>query len=207
MKLKKKVKVVFILLLLIALSVASFFIYKKITKKEETKEVKIINKIDKYGYSLKETKSSHYKELFKELEKILNEEEVNEEEYAKKISEMFIYDFYTLSDKTAKTDIGGVDFIHPDILENFLINAEDTYYKYIESNIYNNRKQSLPTVSNIEITNIEKVSFTYGDKKDESSYQIKINWSYTDSEFSTYQKSATMILVHIENKLYIAELQ
>lgn len=206
MKLKKKVKVFLILVLLIIIGVGGYFIYKSMSKKEAVEETKIINQIEKYGYTLKNSKSSTYKDLFKELEKILNEKEVNEEEYAKKISEMFIYDFFTLSDKSAKTDIGGVDFIHPEVLENFLKNAQNTYYKYVESNIYNNRKQSLPTVSNIEIETVEKVPFKYGEKTDEQAYKVKINWSYTDSEFSSYQKTGTLILVHTDAKLNIAEL-
>lgn len=40
---------------------------------------------------------------------------------------MFIVDFYSLSDKTAKTDVGGVDIVQPDILNNFLENAENTF--------------------------------------------------------------------------------
>ena len=67
---------------------------------------------------------------------------------------MFIVDFYSLSDKTAKTDVGGVDIVYPDILNNFLENAEDTFYKYVESNVYNNRKQSLPTVNTVTVDNI-----------------------------------------------------
>ena len=46
---------------------------------------------------------------------------------------MFVYDFFSLEDKAAKTDVGGVEFVHPSAIANFLLNAEDTYYKYVES--------------------------------------------------------------------------
>ena len=123
MKLKKKVKKILLVIILIGVAIGGYYIYKNINKKEEIKEIKVINKIDKYGYQLKENKPSKYKSLFEELKEILNEENVNEEDYVKKISEMFIYDFYSLKDKTAKTDIGGIDFVYPEILENFLQNA------------------------------------------------------------------------------------
>ena len=140
-------------------------------------------------------------------EKVFYEKEVNEEEYVKIISEMFVYDFYSLNDKTAKTDVGGVDFVYPAILENFLQNAQNTYYKYVESNIYNNRKQSLPVVTNITVGSVNKIPFAYGDKTDENAYSVKVNWSYTDEQFSGYQKEATLVWIHDDIKLSLVELQ
>lgn len=207
MKLKKKVKRLLILLIIVGLVLGGYYIYSKINKKEEVKEIKVINKIDKYGYQLKENKPSKYKKLFEELKEILNEENVNEENYVKKISEMFIYDFYSLSDKTAKTDVGGTDFVYKEVLENFLQNAQDTYYKYVESNVYNNRKQSLPTVSNITIDKVENTKFEYNDKYDEKAFEVDINWDYTDNQFSGYQKKATLIFIHEGIKLSLVELQ
>ncbi len=207
MKLKKKVKRLLILLIIVGLVLGGYYIYSKINKKEEVKEIKVINKIDKYGYQLKENKPSKYKKLFEELKEILNEENVNEENYVKKISEMFIYDFYSLSDKTAKTDVGGTDFVYKEVLENFLQNAQDTYYKYVESNVYNNRKQSLPTVSNITIDKVENIKFEYNDKYDEKAFEVDINWDYTDNQFSGYQKKATLIFIHDGIKLSLVELQ
>ena len=207
MKLKKKVKRLLLLIIIIGLGLGGYYVYKNIGKKEEVKEIKVINKIDKYGYQLKENKPSKYKNLFEELKEILNEENVNEKNYVKKISEMFIYDFYSLSDKTAKTDIGGTDFVYNEILENFLQNAQDTYYKYVESNVYNNRKQSLPTVSNITIEKVENTKFEYNNKYDDKAYEVDISWDYTDNQFSSYQKKATLVFIHDGDKLSLVELQ
>ena len=208
MKLKKKVKRILIaIVIIVIIMLAGLYLYKSQKKSNPVTKVKVINKIEKYGYSLKENKPSTYKTLFEDLKKVLNEDPIDEEKYASKIAEMFIYDFYSLADKDAKTDIGGVEFIYPAILDNFLQNAQNTYYKYIESNIYNERKQSLPIVSNIEITGIEKASFAYGDKTDENAYKVNVTWSYTDDQFSSYQKTATLIFIHDDIKLYLVELQ
>ena len=208
MKLKKKVKVVLVILIIaIILGVAAFFYFQKKETKKNVKEVKVINEVDKYGYKLKENKPSTYKTMFTELKEILNKETVDEEEYVKKISEMFIYDFYSLNDKTAKTDIGGVDFVYKDALENFLQKAQNTYYKYVESNIYNNRKQSLPVVTNIVVDSVEIKPYAYGDMTDEKAYSVKVNWSYTDDQFSSYQKEAILVFIHDDIKLSLVELQ
>ena len=211
MKLKKKVKNLFIIVLIVLAIILGFFSFKDklFGSKEDVKEVKVVNKIEKYGYNLKENKPKEYKKMFEELKKILNAKEVDEEAYVKKISEMFIYDFYSLNDKTAKTDIGGVEFVYGDFLPNFLQNAQNTYYKYVENNIYNNRKQTLPIVSasDIEVVTVEQEPFAYGDKTDEKAYKVNIKWNYTDSEFSTYQKEADIIFIHDDIKLSLVELQ
>lgn len=207
MKMKKKVKKILIAILIIALVVLGYLSYKQFFGKEEVKEAKVVNEIKKYGYKLKDSKPAAYKKMFEELKTILEADKVDEEAYAKKISEMFVYDFYSLKDKVSKTDVGGVDFVHPDALENFLVNAQDTYYKYVENNIYGNRKQSLPVVTNIKIDNIKQEAFEYGEKSDDKAYFVDVSWSYSDSAFSDNQNKATLIFVHDDIKLYLVELQ
>ena len=207
MKMKKRVKKVLIAILLITVVVLGYLSYKQFFGEKEVKEVKVVNEIKKYGYKLKDNKPAAYKKMFGELKEILEADKVDEEAYAKKISEMFVYDFYSLKDKVSKTDIGGVDFVHPDALENFLTNAQDTYYKYVENNIYGNRKQSLPVVTNISIDNVKQEAFEYGDKSDDKAYFVDVSWSYSDSQFSDNQSKATLIFVHDDIKLYLVELQ
>lgn len=207
MKLKKSVKRIIIILVLIIIILLGIAFKDNIFGKKDVKETKIVNKIDKYGYNLKDSKTKKYHKMFEELKKILSKDKVDEEEYVKKISEMFIYDFYSLNDKTAKTDIGGVDFVYPLALPNFLVKAEDTYYKYIESNIYGNRNQSLPTVKDIEITEVKQEIFAYGDQTDEKAYIVSASWDYTETDFSKYQTSAKLIFIHDGDKLSLVELQ
>ena len=209
MKLKKKVKRTLIAIILIILVIVCAFLVKKIFFEEETvKENKVLKTIDKYGYTLKDNKTDKYKKMFEELNEILSQEEVDEEAYVKKISEMFIYDFFSLDDKTSKTDIGGVDFVHKDVLDNFLVAAEDTYYKYVESNIYKNRKQRLPEVGEITIESVKNDSYAIAGKEtDEKAFFVTVNWDYTDSSFDSYQKQADLVFVHNGNRLDLVELQ
>ena len=208
MKLKKGIKRLIIIILIILLIIVGILFYKQyFSNGKETKEIKIVNSIEKYDYKLKENKSKNYKKLFKELKEILKKESLDEEEYVKKISEMFIVDFYTLTDKITKSDVGGVDFVHKDVMENFLLNAEDTYYKYLESNLYNNRNQKLPEVDKVTIESVTTSPFASASNTDEKAYVVKTTWTYTDTDFSKYQSEATLIFVHEDNKLYLVELQ
>lgn len=206
MKLKKKTKVFIVIILIILLAILVFLIYKNFFNSKEVKETKVIASISDYGYNLKDNKNETYKKMFNELKETLSEEKVDYESYASKISELFIYDFFSLKDKAAKNDIGGVDFIHPDALNNFLENAESTYYKYVESNIYGNRTQSLPMVDEITISKVEPTNYIIGETPVEEAYKVTATWTYTDEEFSSYQNSATIILVREKKKLLIVEL-
>ena len=208
MKLKKKAKTTLIaIVVILVVAVVGIFTYKTFFSKPVIKEAKVLKEIKNYGYVLKDNKSKKYQALFKDLAKILESDEVDYKAYASKLAEMFVVDFYSLSDKTAKTDVGGVDIVLPDILDNFLEIAENTFYKYVESNIYNNRKQKLPEVNTVEVESVEKTTFTYNDTIDENAYQVKVKWDYTDSDFANYQKEATLIFVNKDKKLYLVELK
>ncbi len=208
MKLKKRVKIILIILVtILTIALLTFLACKLFFKKTAVKEAKVLNTIDEYGYVLKDNKSELYKKLFDDLTKILSKKEVDEEAYASKLAELFVADFYSLSEKTSKTDIGGVEIVHPDILSNFLENAENTYYKYVESNIYNNRKQKLPTVENVTVDGVEQEPFSYNEQIDEEAYIVTISWEYSDEEFSDYQDEAKLVFVHNDKKLYLVELK
>ncbi len=208
MKLKKKIKVLLVIILIALFVLLGFLIYKNLTGGTEIKEAKVIGSIKEYGYELKDNKNATYKKMFHELEDILTAKEVDEEAYAKKIAEMFIYDFYSLEDKTAKTDIGGVQFVHPAILQNFTENAESTYYKYIENDVYGTRKQALPMVDTITIENVQQGLYVVGDTgKDEEAYELKVTWDYTSATYSDYQKQATLDFVHDGKKLLLVEVK
>ena len=210
MKLKKSVKrKIMIALTLIVMVVIGTVIVLNLPKKDNDKveEVKVVNEVEKYGYQLKETKSKKYKKMFEELKEILSEKTLDEQKYVTKLTEMFIYDFYTLDDKSAKTDVGGVDFVYKDAVSNFLVNAQDTYYKYVESDIYNNRNQQLPIVDVVTVEAIVQQPYAYGTLNDDKAYVVKANWTYTKPEFSTYQSQAQLVFIHDGVKLSLVELK
>ncbi len=208
MRLKKKVKRLIIgigILIVIALGVGTYFF---LSNREQVSKVKVLKEIKGYGYKLKDNKSKAYKELFEKLEKELSKKEVNEEKYVKLITQMFILDFYSLNEKVAKTDVGGTDFIYPDILENFLDNAEDTIYKYVESDIYNQRKQRLPEVKEITVDQVENDLFEYGDQTDENAYIVEASWNYkNEQDAKGYQDEATLVFIHNGKRLDLVQLE
>ena len=207
MKLKKKVKRFLIIFLIIVVAAVGGFVFYEMTNtsKVTIKKATVLNEIKEYGYTLKSNKSKAYKKEFANLATILNSDSVDEEAYLKSITKLFILDFYTLSDKVANTDVGGVDFIHTDAKTNFLEKAEDTIYKYVENNMYGGRRQSLPTVQDVTVEDIQNVSFTLNKETDTNAYQVTVSWTYTEE--NDYQNKATLTFAHEGKKLSLVEMK
>lgn len=205
MKLKKKVKVILVIAIIMIIAGLGFIAYESI-KPKSVRTATVENEIEEYGYTLKSTRNAKYKEMFQELKDILSEDPVDEDAYLEQISKMFILDFYTLDDKLANTDVGGIDFVHTDAKTNFLEKAEDTVYKYVESDLYGNRDQTLPEVTDVTIDNIETIEYTIGtDFTDENAYQVEVSLTY--KEDIDYPTKATLIFVHEDNKLSLVEVE
>lgn len=164
-----------------------------VTKKE-------LDSLELYGYTLDDYDSDLYKEYFNDLKSTLNSIEVNYEDYAKEIVKLFVSDFYTLDNKLTSSDIGGVEFIPSDMVENFKMHAGDTMYNHVKTNIYGDRVQELPIVKSVEVTNIENITYTYKDKE-YSAYKVSARWEY--QEDLGYKNNEIFTLIKDNNKLYI----
>lgn len=202
---KSKLKIVIIMLfIIIILSLIGVFGYLKIFNKEDDNEVKVVKKIDNYNYNLKENETKLYSDNFDELEKLLKSDEINYESYAKSVAKLFIIDFYTLTNKLSKNDIGGTEFIKESMRDNFIEEARSTFYKYLEVKS-DKRTQKLPEVSNINEVTVESAEFKYSDKTiDKNVYRVTISWEYIED--LGYENEAKMIIVKENNKLYIVEM-
>ncbi len=167
---------------------------KNVVKKKE------LDSLELYGYTLDDYDSDLYKEYFNDLKSTLNSKEVNYEDYAKEIVKLFVSDFYTLDNKLTSSDIGGVEFIPSDMVENFKMHAGDTMYNHVKTNIYGDRVQELPIVKSVEVTNIENITYTYKDKE-YSAYKVSARWEY--QEDLGYKNNEIFTLIKDNNKLYI----
>lgn len=196
---EKAIVITFIFVGFVLFGLLGFNVYNDFIKDDSVK-VKELDKIDLFGYVLDENDTKIYKKYFNELNKVLSSEEINYEEYAKLLSKLFVIDFYTLSNKVSSTDIGGLEFVHNDLLDNFKLNAGDTIYKYVESNINGERKQELPEVSDVIVNSVFDTKYTY-DKKEYDSYIVDVNWTYKKD--LGYQDKMKLNIIKDGTELYV----
>ncbi len=199
---KKKVRgliIVVLVIVLIALAV-KFMFFNKSTKHNVVKQE---DDIKEYGYVLNDNETKYYKGLFNDLKKVLSEDEVDYDKYASLVAQLFVADFYNLDNKLNNNDIGGTQFIYKKRQSVFEKKAKDEVYKYVENNIYNDRKQELPEVSNVEVVSSENSSHTYLSKSDDKAYKIDVKITYKKD--LGYPDSCSLVLVHNDKKLEIVK--
>lgn len=197
---KKKIGLV-ILVLVLLYSIGG--IYYNITHRDSVdNSVKSIDMIDKYGYVLKSNATNLQKELFNELKTILNNDNINDDAYAKTISKMFVTDLYTLSNKVNKYDVGGTEYVLESGRDNFKVNVQDTLYKYLEDNSDGKRSQILPMVVSVSADEIRDTKYKIGDNESDAK-KVSLTLSY--NEDLGYDTKVTLILIKSDGKYYVVE--
>lgn len=197
---KKKYKIGFVIVVLILILAFLIYVCLDLVNNNDSDKVQKLDSIPKYGYSLDKRATKLMKAEFKELKTILNNNEINYEEYAKELSKLFVIDLFTLNNKINKYDTPCLEYILEDNIDNFSSNVSDTLYKYIVDNSNNNRKQELPEVNSIMVENIDAIEYPYKEEK-YNGYKVNLSWTY--KEDLGYDNSGIIRLIKKDNKLYV----
>lgn len=203
-KLKKQVKILIIIIVIAVIGIGFFLLLKPTGSKKKVNKIEVTDKIEGYGYTLNDNATSYQKKLFAELKSILESSDVNDEEYAKTMSKLFLADFYNLDNKVTKSDIGGVQFVYKSYQDDFAKAAAAGMYYYIESDIYGKRKQELPVVSSVEVADIKETPVKYQDKSDNKGYVVNLTITYQKD--LGYQEDVSLTLIHTDKKLEIVNM-
>lgn len=176
-KINKKIFVLIIVIIILLIAGTLWIIFKPDNNKDVSNPVQIKDNMENYDYYLTDNATSYYEELYGELKKILNENTVDDKAFAETIAKLFITDVFTLDNKVSSSDIGGLQFIHSKFKDDFISITKTTLYSSVQNNIYGDRKQKLPIVTNVEIKNSKTSTFTYK-KTQYDSYIINSSISY-----------------------------
>ena len=202
MRKKYKVGLIVISVLLvgvISLGVLRIF-YNDEEEKREVNVTSVISNISDYGYTLDDRDTDYMKEVFSELENILEALEIDYHAYAEALAKLFVIDFYTLENKINKYDIGSLEYILSSSVESFRLKAQDTIYRDVIDNTYRDRIQDLPEITNVEVVNTEDTTFTLNDEEVDA---IKVEMNYEYKEDLGYDTEGTIYLVINDVKLEI----
>lgn len=200
MKSNKKIILIFIVVGILLFGILGYKVYVDFIR--DNTHGKVVDTIGLYGYTLTKEDTSYYKEAYKELESVLKGDMVDYEKYASSLSKLFVIDVFTLDNKITCTDIGGLEFLHPDLRDNFKENMSGTLYKHIESNIEGNRKQSLPVVSKVTVDSVFQTKYEYN-KVSYDAYIVSLNWEYEKND--KYQTSIKLTLIKDDKMIYIVK--
>ena len=199
---KNKGIVVIIIFIIIGVILFGYLGYRVKNDFFKGSERKKLDSIELYGYTLSKNDTDIYKTYFKELSKVLNEKTIDYNEYAKLISKLFVIDLYTLDNKLASTDIGGLEFLHNDLKDNFKENMGSTLYNFVESNIDGKRTQELPIVKDVEVSGVFETKYTYN-KTEYDAYIVSTNITYEKD--LGYPSSMKLTIIKDNNILHIVK--
>ena len=202
---KKKYKYPLLILILVIIIIIGLIVFKMFFTKSEVKNnVKVIDSIVDFSYTLDERDTTLMKDTYKELKNVLKEKDINYEEYANILARLFVIDLFTMDNKINKYDVACLEYVYPDNVDNFKTNVEDTIYKIIEDNTYGKRTGKLSVVSSVNVTDVSTNTFKINEEE-VPSYAVTLNWDY-ESDLG-YDKNATITLVKKDKKLYVVEYE
>lgn len=199
---KKKYKTLLIIIVICIIIIIGLLVIKNMKNEGVKNNVKVVDSIVDFSYTLDERDTSLMKENYKELKKILKEKDINYEEYSQVIAKLFIIDLFTMDNKINKYDVGSLEYVYPETIDNFKLNIEDTIYKSIEDNTYDKRVQELPIVKSIEVIDTKTSTFKINEEELDS-FIVTLNWEYEKD--LGYDKEATITLIKENKKVYVVE--
>lgn len=197
--LKKVQKIIGILILILVCIIVIYGVFIFLPNKNNKQELEVEEEI-KYGYITYKRDSKEYKEIFNKLKSVLEQDTIDYSKYAEYIGELFVMDFYTLDNKTNKNDVGGIQYLKEELKENFILNATNTMYKYIENS--DDRNTELPIVKGISSVIVTKGTYEI-DKISYEAYIIDLTFDYEKD--LGYDSTASITAIKDDEKLYIVE--
>ena len=209
---KNSLKKLFFCIVFVALIMLVYYVYDSFFKdKNGVTAPKIVDeiKLKSINYVVNENDTKLFKKNFEELKKVLNEKKIDNKKYAEAISKLFVVDFFTLSNKTSKNDVGGVQFVYSSYKSDFVDYARDGMYKRVNNSIEDGNNSGLPTVSSVNVSNIEEVdpsaifsNIDFGE--DKVGYEVTLDWTYKNND--DYQDSTTLTIVNDGKKISVAKM-
>lgn len=198
----KKNRLIVLIFIIVGILLFGFLGYKVYNDFLKNKAPKKLDSLELYGYTLTDNDTALFKSEFEVLRTTLNENPINYENYAKSISKLFVIDLYTINNKLGSTDIGGTEYIYPDLIDNFTENMGSSLYKYVETNVYKDRTQKLPEVSEVTVVDINETKYSYNSEEYDA-YKVNLSWKYVED--LGYQNTTLLTIIKSKNKLYIVK--
>ena len=136
------------------------YYYEVIEEPPSEEEGRIIEELPPTnGYTLRRNPTEYQLELFDRLVNAHDRfaETASDEDlkaYASAIVQNFVADFFTLSNKNSRTDIGGLQFFSEDVRDNFRTSAIDEFYLYLNQHLEMFDRELLPTVISTTILEV-----------------------------------------------------
>ena len=180
LKLHYKKLLIIIIPLFVLMVVALFLAYSSIVSSLGASNSSKVNKsydIDSMNYHLRGNATDYQVELFKELEKAVNEGD--DLKIAECVAKNYVADVYTWTNKQGKWDVGGMSFVYSRYNNSIYYEIKDKVYS-----LYAKTKEEFGEDALIEVTNVEVEKSS----KDSELYEVE------GKQYESYYVKCTLTL-------------
>lgn len=175
-----------ILPFLVVAIICSVIFYKSITSITDTSSTTTYKKsIEEYGYYLRSNATDYQEELFKELEKALNADEIDKTQVAALVAENYVADYYTWTNKSGSYDIGGLYYVFSGSKNNYYFQSKEQFYKYLTYYINTYGSKNLIEVEDIVVEGSTAAGQYWIDGIGYDSYSVALSWTYINADTLT----------------------
>lgn len=168
-------------------------------KEEQTKESEKVEITENSVYLVPENPTACMKSAYDELSKALTSGDEKAE--AQALAKLFVSDFFTLSNKEADTDVGGLNYVPSDAYEDMEVYARFYFYNNYSVIKTDLGEDQLPTVKEVTVNNTEEASVTY-DNQNYDGYKISVEITYEDTKAEDLKESAVLSVIKIDDYDY-----
>ncbi|RRC93675.1 hypothetical protein EII25_01860 [Erysipelotrichaceae bacterium OH741_COT-311] len=206
-KQRRKVSVINLILAVsipVLILVLVFLGYKILTQKpsDSTSQHDVVTiKEDKEYYAIRANATDYQKQLYEELKDVVKTKDW--QKISESVAQNYVADFFTLTNKSIKNDIGGTQFWQTEARINLREKAINSYYKNLELYIKDFGKENLPEVTEVKVIGSTDMGL------DEDGYRIfyvDVEWTYKSGNgFSTkdFQTGAYVECIKKDDKIHI----
>ncbi|MDE6475635.1 MAG: ferrichrome ABC transporter substrate-binding protein [Erysipelotrichaceae bacterium] len=163
----------------IVLSILSLFVMGGCNK-EEAQPEKIEIKQNSL-YEAPKNPTNEQAKVYNELTDAIAQK-AEDSKLAELVALNFVYDFFTMSNKESKEDVGGMSYIPSSMKEEFKNFAKAYFYENYDTIVNLYGKEDLPKVIMHEVNQVEEEKITYN-KQTYNGYSVTLTLKYQNTSF------------------------
>lgn len=201
---KKGYKTGSIVIVVLIIAILGAYVYSRFYYKPHKKSgfSVVVDKIDKFSYTLDKRDSKLMRDKFKELKEVLDEDDINYEKYSKLLAMLYIIDLYNIDNKVNKYDVPCLEYIYKNEQDKFKLMIKENFYSKLIDNSDEERKQELPVVTDINVVDYKEDKVMLGNE-DKDGYVVTLEWTYEKD--LGFDKKAEVTLAKDNGKLFVVK--
>lgn len=208
MKNKKKFNIFFIIVPLAIVLLILTFLFFKIYSSQNTNNETVETGI-RTPYRIPANPTEFQRQTFKQLQESYANN--SQEQVALHVGQLMLSDFFTLSNKNSRNELGGIDYIlnDQDFRKAFFSQAMANYYGFLEELKIEYGKDQLPTVTNVTWTYTQPGSFEYLDFVFEDVVTMSFTLEFDQNlayDVTDFHLDYALTLVLMEGVWYVVEI-